>query len=410
VKIVIAPDSFKGTLSAAEVARAIAEGIRAIRPLAGQADWELIEVPVADGGEGTIEAVLAAVPGRRVSATVKSPLLTEVKADYAVFRLPGRGDGRTAVVEMAQASGLTLVPEKKRNPLFTTTFGTGQLVLHAIKEGCREILIGMGGSATVDGGAGMAAALGVRLLDEKGKDIPLGGAGLTRLYRIDLSRRISLSRLWFIALSDVTNPLLGENGAAKVFGPQKGATPRMVEVLEKNLARLARIIKRDVGVDVCEIPGAGAAGGLGAGIVAFLDGKITPGIEAVVELVGLKEKIRGADLVITGEGKFDLQTARGKAPMGVAKAAAELGVPTIAICGSFGEGYAEAAKDHFLAVVSLEEVAGSKEEAMLRPKEFLRKAVARFFAHYPVPGGFSMGGTLGPFEMARARHRPVRLA
>jgi glycerate kinase len=377
VKIVIAPDSFKGTLSATEVARAIAEGIRALRP-----DWQLVEVPVADGGEGTVEAVLGAVPGRRISAMVKSPLLTEVKADFAVIHNPAVGG---AIIEMAQASGLALVPEEKRNPLLTTTFGTGQLVLRAIEEGCPEIMIGLGGSATVDGGAGMGAALGVRFADEKGEQIPLGGGGLSQLHRIDLSGRVDVSRVRITSLSDVTNPLLGENGAARVFAPQKGATPEMVRILERNLARLASIIKRDVGVDVADVPGAGAAGGLGAGIVAFLDGKIESGIAVIMELVGLRKKIRGADLVITGEGRFDFQTARGKAPMGVAKVAGELGVPTVAICGSFGEGYAEAAKVHFLAVLSLEEIAGSKEEAMRRPKELLREALRRLLASCPLP-------------------------
>ncbi len=373
MKIVIAPDSFKGTLTAAEVAHSIAQGIRSL-----QADWEILEAPIADGGEGTVDAVLAAVPGRRVRARVKSPLMTDVVAEFAVIHA-----GKTAVIEMAQASGLSLVPERDRNPLLTTTFGTGQLVLRAVREGCREILVGIGGSATVDGGAGMAAALGVKLLDKEGKEIPFGGGGLSRLDRIDLSGRVEVAGIGIRALSDVDNPLLGKNGAARVYGPQKGATPEMVTVLERNLARLARIIKSDIGADVAEIPGAGAAGGLGAGIVAFLGGNIVPGIAAIMELVGLREKIRGADLVITGEGKLDVQTARGKAPLGVAQAASELGVPTVAICGSLGEEAARAAKDHFLAVLSLAEIAGSEKEAMRRAQELLQEAARRFLAYYP---------------------------
>jgi len=375
MKIVIAPDSFKGSLSAAQVAGAIAGGIRSLHP-----GWKIVEVPVADGGEGTVDAVLAALPGRRVPATVRSPLLTNVKAGFAVVQ-----EGKTAVIEMAEASGLALVPEDRRNPLVTTTFGTGQLILRAIEEGCRRIFVGIGGSATVDGGGGMAAALGVKLLDDKGKDIPFGGGGLSRLNRIDPSGRIDVSGLEITALSDVSNPLLGQNGAARVFAPQKGATPEMVELLERNLAHFAQVVKRDLGVDVSEIPGAGAAGGLGAGIVAFLNGKIQSGIATIIDLVGFRDKIRGADLVITGEGKLDFQTVRGKAPAGVAKAASQLGVPVIAICGSLGEGAAEVARDHFLASISLAEIAGSQEKAMLRPKEFLKEAVARFLTDWPPP-------------------------
>jgi len=375
VKIVVASDSFKGSLSAAQVAAAIAESIRSLHP-----QWETVQAPVADGGEGTVDAVLTAMPGRRISVTVKSPLLTDVAAEFAVLH-----DGRTAVIEMAQASGLTLVPESQRNPLLTTTFGTGQLVMRAIEEGCTRIFIGIGGSATVDGGGGMATALGVRLLDAEGKEIPFGGGNLSHLQKIDLSGRIDISGVRVTALSDVTNPLLGENGAARVFAPQKGATPEMVELLERNLAHLAQVIKRNIGVDVAEVPGAGAAGGLGAGILAFLNGDIESGIAAIIDLVALREKIRGADLVITGEGKLDQQTARGKAPVGVAEVASELGVPAIAICGSFGEGAAEAAEDHFLSVISLAEIAESPDESMCRPKQLLKEAVARFLADNPPP-------------------------
>lgn len=406
VKIVIAPDSFKGSLSAAQVACAVAQGIHELHP-----EWQTLEVPIADGGEGTVDAVLRlriadcgsrngewgsrvadrrsqnAKPetgglqcARRVSVTVKSPLLTDVAADFAVL-----DDEETAVIEMAQASGLTLAPENQRNPLLTTTFGTGELVRRAIEEGCSRIYIGIGGSATVDGGAGMAAALGVRFLDADGKEIPLGGGGLAHLKRIDLSGRIGLSGLQITALSDVTNPLLGRNGAARVFSPQKGATREMVGILERNLARFARIIKRDLGVDVAEIPGAGAAGGLGAGILAFLNGEIKSGVATLIDLIGLREKIGGADLVITGEGKLDFQSLGGKAPVGVAEAASELGVPVIAICGSLGEGAAEVAGDHFMAALSLAEIAGSQEQAMLRPRETLKRAVALFLTMFPPP-------------------------
>ena len=375
MKIVIAPDSFKGSLSAAEVAGAISHAIRSVHP-----EWETVEVPIADGGEGTVDAILTAMSGRRVPMTVKSPLLTDVTAEFALIH-----GGKTAVIEMAQASGLTLVPEDRRNPLLTTTYGTGQLVRRAIEEGCTRILIGIGGSATVDGGCGMAAALGVRLLDAKGEDVPLGGGGLRHLRKIDVSDRIALSGVEITALADVTNPLLGENGAARVFAPQKGATAEMVEVLERNLAHFAGVIKAEFGLDVAKIPGAGAAGGLGAGIVAFLNGDIRSGTAAVIDLVGLREKARGADLLVTGEGRLDMQSAGGKAPVGVASVASELGVPVIAICGSLGEGSAEAVRDHFLAVISLAEIAGSPEEAMRRPVELLEEAAVRFLEVCPGP-------------------------
>lgn len=375
VKVVIAPNAFKGTLAAVEVARAIADRMHELHP-----EWEIVEVPMADGGDGTVEAVLAALPGRRISVAVKSPLLADITADFAVL-----DDGKTAVIEMAQASGLTLVPEELRNPLVTTTYGTGELVRRAIEEGCSKVFIGIGGSATVDGGAGMAAAMGIRFLDVRGREIPFGGGGLSCLDRIDVSERMHFHGIEVTALSDVTNPLLGENGAARVFAPQKGATPAMVEELERNLARLSEVIKRDLGVDVARIPGAGAAGGLGAGIVAFLNGKIVPGIDAVIDLVGLRDKVRGADLVITGEGNFDSQTTGGKAPLGVARTAGEFGVPSVLICGRLGEESRETAKCLFLAVLSLTELAGSQREAILSPKRYLNLAVARFLANNPPP-------------------------
>jgi glycerate kinase len=377
VKIVIAPDSFKGCLSATEVAKTIAECIRNLHP-----QWQTLEIPMADGGEGTVDAILAGAPGYRVSTVVKSPLLTEVDAEFAVLH-----GGRTAVLEMAQASGLTLVPQSELNPLATTTFGTGQLVLRAIEEGCKEILIGLGGSATVDGGAGMATALGVKFLDSKGETIPFGGGGLSELQEIDLSGRLDLSGIHITALSDVRNPLLGEDGAARVFAPQKGATPETVEILERNLGRLVEVTKRDIGIDVAEAAGCGAAGGLGFGIVAFLSGRITPGIAAVMDLVRFRERAEAADLVITGEGKLDPQTRKGKTPMGVAEAASEMGLPTVAICGSIAGDSNLEAKEPFLAALDLAELAGSPEEAMLRPRAMLREAVALFLEENPPPWG-----------------------
>ena len=250
------------------------------------------------------------------------------------------GDGETAVIEMAAASGLPLVPLEKRNPMLTTTYGTGELILAALDEGCRRIIIGIGGSATNDGGAGMAQALGVKLLDEEGLDIPYGAAGLARLDRIDISsldRR--LAQVEVLVACDVDNPLTGPRGAARVYGPQKGADPQMVEELDQILERFAAIILRDLGKDVKDIPGAGAAGGLGAGLMAFLNGRLAPGVELVLAAVKLEERIqKGADLVITGEGAINEQTVYGKTPIGVAKLAKRYHLPVIAIAGSIEPG------------------------------------------------------------------------
>ncbi len=326
MRIIIAPDSFKGSLTAAEVAASIERGVKRVLPQA-----ETIPVPLADGGEGTVDALVSATGGRLVTKEVTGPLGERVKASYGLL-----GDGETAVIEMAAASGLPLVPLEKRNPMLTTTYGTGELILAALDEGCRRIIIGIGGSATNDGGAGMAQALGVKLLDEEGLDIPYGAAGLARLDRIDISsldRR--LAQVEVLVACDVDNPLTGPRGAARVYGPQKGADPQMVEELDQILERFAAIILRDLGKDVKDIPGAGAAGGLGAGLMAFLNGRLAPGVELVLAAVKLEERIqKGADLVITGEGAINEQTVYGKTPIGVAKLAKRYHLPVIAIAGS----------------------------------------------------------------------------
>jgi glycerate kinase len=327
VKIVVAPDSFKECLSALRVAEAIARGLRRADPEA-----EVVLVPMADGGEGTVDAVVEATGGRRLRTTVTGPLGDPVEATFGVT-----GDGATAVMEMAQASGLPLVPPQRRNPLVTTTYGTGELIGEALAEGVRTVIIGIGGSATVDGGAGMAQALGVKLTDASGRELGWGGGELGRLAHVDvggLEERVLGVR--FRVACDVTNPLLGERGAARVYGPQKGATPEMVAVLERDLTRFARIIARDLGVEVAKVPGAGAAGGLGAGLKAFLAAELVPGVEVVAEAVGLAEKMAGADLVITGEGKLDGQSAFGKTPVGVARLAKKEGIPVVALAGALG--------------------------------------------------------------------------
>nr|PZN71570.1 MAG: glycerate kinase [Bacillota bacterium] len=330
MKIVIAPDSYKGSLTAAQVAEAMAAGVRRVWP-----DADLALVPMADGGEGTVQALVDATGGRLITAAVRGPLGDPVEAVFGML-----GDGETAVIEMAQASGLTLVPPERRNPLITTTYGTGELIRRALDLGAKRLIIGIGGSATNDGGAGMAQALGARLLDEDGRELEPGGAALARLARIDVAGLDPRVRSVQITVAcDVDNPLTGPRGASAVFGPQKGATPEMVVQLDAALRRWAEVIRRDLGRDVENVPGAGAAGGLGAGLMAFLNAELRRGVEIVVEATGLDRHLAGADLCLTGEGSTDFQTVRGKTPMGVAAAARRHGVPVICLSGGLGRDY-----------------------------------------------------------------------
>lgn len=327
MKILIAPDSFKESLSALEVAQAVQAGFSQVFP---QAIYVL--VPVADGGEGTVDAMVAATGGRRESVTATGPLGTPVEAFYGLT-----GDGATAVIEMAAASGLMLVPAAQRNPLLTTSRGTGELIRAALDAGARRFILGIGGSATNDGGAGMVQALGARLLDARGEDIGPGGGALAGLERIDVSALDArLAECCIEVACDVDNPLTGPRGASAVFGPQKGATAEMVQTLDANLARFARIVERDLGVAVDAVPGAGAAGGMGAAMLAFFGATLKPGIEIVTAAVDLDTHVRDADLVITGEGRIDFQTVHGKTPIGVARVAKRHGKPVIGIAGSLG--------------------------------------------------------------------------
>ncbi|HZK11108.1 MAG TPA: glycerate kinase [Atribacterota bacterium] len=322
MKIVVAPDSFKGSLTAVEVSDAIEQGIKEIF-----SEAEIVKIPMADGGDGTVQCLVNATGGKILKEKVTGPLGDEVLASYGIL-----GDNKTAVIEMAEASGLTLVPENRRNPLITTTYGTGQLIKFALDQGCRKMIIGIGGSATNDGGAGMVQALGVELLDKDGEEIGFGGGELKKVFRIDtkyLDNRLSETKV--IVASDVSNPLCGPKGASWIYGPQKGATPEIVEELDESLAHFAEIIKRDLNKAVKDIAGAGAAGGLGASLMAFLDAELRPGIEIIIEIVKLEQAIKDADLVITGEGKIDSQTIYGKAPIGVAKIAKKYNVPVVAI-------------------------------------------------------------------------------
>ncbi len=312
MRIVIAPQSLKGSLTAAEAGAAIAEGVRAVYPEA-----ECVIVPVADGGEGTVQALVDATGGEIVLQTVTGPLGEPVEAFFGLL-----GNGETAAIEMAACAGLPLVQRERRDPRITTTYGVGELILAALERGCHHFIIGIGGSATNDGGAGMAQALGVSLQTNEGAEIARGGAALATLAHIDTSTLDArLSDCQFEVACDVNNPLCGPTGATAVYGPQKGATPEMVAQLDAALANYAEVIERDLGLSVKDIPGAGAAGGLGAGLIAFLHATLRPGAQIVLEAVHLEEQLPGADLVITAEGQLDAQTAYGKSVGAVAELA-----------------------------------------------------------------------------------------
>ena len=323
MKALITIDSFKGSLSTFQSGEAAKEGILRVFPEA-----EVIIAPLADGGEGTVSAITSATGGEIRRALVHDPLGREVVAEYG--SLP---DG-TAVIEMAAASGITLVSGRERNPLYTSTFGTGELIRLAILDGCRKFIIGIGGSATNDGGAGMLEALGFELLDEHGKRIPRGAIGLSQIRDIRCDGAMpALSECEFNIACDVTNPLCGERGASAVYGPQKGATPEMVEYMDKWLSHFADLCSEKLGESFKDYPGAGAAGGLGFAFLTFLSGKLRAGIELVIEATSLEEKIKNADIIITGEGRLDGQSCMGKAPIGVARLAKKHGKAVIAFSG-----------------------------------------------------------------------------
>uniref|UniRef100_A4XS88 Glycerate kinase n=1 Tax=Ectopseudomonas mendocina (strain ymp) TaxID=399739 RepID=A4XS88_ECTM1 len=329
MKIVIAPDSFKESLSAPEVAAAIARGWQRVFPEA-----ECLLRPMADGGEGTVDALLAAVGGERRECWVRGPMGEPVRAHWGWL-----GEG-TAVIEMAAASGLHWVPREQRDARVASSFGTGELIAEALQAGATRIILGLGGSATNDAGAGLLQALGMRFLDDQGRELAAGGAALAALDQLDLSGLDArLLQVQIEVAADVDNPLCGARGASAVFGPQKGATPEQVAELDTALGRFARIAAATLGEDHAEYPGVGAAGGLGFAARAFLKATFRPGIELVAELSGLAEAVQGADLVITGEGRMDAQTLHGKTPVGVARVAQDAGVPVIALAGSLGEDY-----------------------------------------------------------------------
>lgn len=374
-KVLIAPDKFKGSLSAPEVSDSIARGLRAVVP-----DVQIDQAPMADGGEGTVEALVSATGGRLAQAQARGPLGDPVDASFGLL-----GSDETAVIEMASASGLVLIPADRRDPLRASTFGTGELLLAALEAGATRIILGIGGSATNDGGAGLAQALGFRLLDDQGRDLEPGGGALDRLARIDPSGRDPrLNSVQIAVACDVNNPLTGPQGASRIFGPQKFPPDRppsseTIDQLDHNLAHLAEIIARDLGVDTTSIPGSGAAGGLGGGLVAFAGGRLEPGIDLVIDAVKLADRLSGVCLCLTGEGRLDGQTASGKTAVGVARLARHLGVPTIALAGSIGEG-AEAVLDQGVsAYFSICPAPMSLEDALNQAPQLIEHASEQIF-------------------------------
>lgn len=328
VKILIVPDKFKGSLSAFEVANNIEKGILKVLPEAF-----IEKIPIADGGEGTVKSLVDATGGNIIKVNVKDPLFRDIESFYGIL-----GDGKTAVIEMAAASGLYLLKDYERNPMITTTYGTGQLIKDALDRGCRKFIIAIGGSATNDGGAGMAEALGVKFYDKYGREIGLGGGELSKINSIDVSNFDDrIAKCEFVAACDVENPLIGENGASRVYGPQKGATKEAVEILDKNLEYYGKFLEKYFNKKIIDVPGSGAAGGLGAGLIAFLNAQLKSGIEITIETLKIEEKIKEAEIVISGEGKIDFQTAFGKTISGIAKLCQKYNKPLIAIAGTVEE-------------------------------------------------------------------------
>ncbi|GHU07845.1 glycerate kinase [Betaproteobacteria bacterium] len=368
MRIVVAPDSYKGSVSALGVAQAMERGILRVFPNA-----EVRKIPIADGGEGTVEALIAATNGNLRQRKVTGPLGERVTAHWGIL-----GDGRTAVIEMASASGLPLVPAERRNPRISTTYGTGELLCAALDAGMRNIIIGIGGSATNDGGTGMARALGARFLAGDGQELPDGGAALARLSHIDLAGLDPRLKDCEITVAcDVDNPLCGPRGASAVFGPQKGATPEIVAELDAALGHFSAIAEKATGRAVAELPGAGAAGGLGAGLMFFTPAKLKPGVEIVLDAVNFAGVVEGAAFVITGEGRTDFQTAFGKAPVGVARLAKRFNVPVFCLSGGMGDGADDVLAQGIDAVMSICDRPLTLEDCMKAGEALIESAAVR---------------------------------
>jgi glycerate kinase len=367
MNILIAPDSYKGSLTASEVAEHISQGIRDVVPGAA-----IDILPLADGGEGTVDAILKAAGGVKVELEVTGPSGDPVKSFFGILE-----DRKTAVIEVAAASGIVLVPKERLDPLKATSYGTGQLMKAALDHGCSRLIIGLGGSATNDGGAGMAMALGIRFPDADGRDIPFGGGDLDRIRSIDVSGLDArLAGCEIIIASDVTNPLCGPRGASAVFGPQKGATPPMVEKLDGNLCHYGKMIEEKSGIGIIDREGAGAAGGLGVCMIAFMSAQVRRGIDMIFEVTGFEERVRQADLVFTGEGRTDSQTAFGKAPAGVAKLAKKYGKPVVCISGGITEDVSSLYEHGLDVIVGATQSPMTLEEAIVKSPQSIRHAAA----------------------------------
>ncbi|WP_294376218.1 glycerate kinase [uncultured Clostridium sp.] len=366
MKFVLATDSFKESMTSIEACNVMEKAIKKIKNNA-----EVIKVPMADGGEGTVEALVNSTSGTFVETEVLNPLGKKIKAFYGIL-----GDKKTAVIEMAKASGIELIKREERNPLITTTYGTGELIKHAIDNGIKHIVIGIGGSATNDGGCGMLQALGVKLLDKNNNEIPFGGGELNKIEKIDVSHIYEgIKDVSFEVACDVTNPFVGPDGASYIFGPQKGADSEMVEFLDKNLRHFAEKIKETLNVEIADVPGAGAAGGLGGALLAFLNANLKSGIELVIKYTNLEEKIQGADYVFTGEGSIDGQTIFGKTPVGVSKTAKKHGVPVIAFGGKVSDDADNLFDEGIIALFSIMRGVESLDNALKNGAHNLEKTV-----------------------------------
>ena len=367
MNIIVAPDKFKGSMTAAEAADNIARGIKSVMPAA-----KLQLIPLSDGGEGLVDSLVGSAKGTFMHTVVADPLGSAVKAAWGLV-----DNGKTAVIEMSTASGLTLVPEEKRNPAIATTYGTGELIKAALDYGCTKLIIGIGGSATNDGGAGMAQALGARFYDQSGHTLNYGGAELLRLDRIDISGLdCRLQNLVTLVACDVDNPLTGPLGAARIYGPQKGATPELVDTLDAALSNYAQVVKNDLGIEIDALPGAGAAGGLGAGLIAFLGAELRSGIELVLDALQIDDLLPGCNLLITAEGKLDAQSAHGKAPVGIARRAARFGVPVIALAGSIESELDQFHSEGLNACFAIADGPLTLEQSITRGPELLRNKTA----------------------------------
>jgi len=371
MNILVAPDSFKDSLSASEVSRIISEAISAVIPSAS-----IRKIPISDGGEGLLEALLTPLQGTLVSVSVKDPLHRTIEASYGLV-----DQGKTAIIEMATASGLELLSIEERNPLITSTYGTGELIKNALDKGCTKIIIGLGGSATNDGGIGMIKALGGLFLDQYNQEIPDGGGALSTLHSIDLSGLDKrLQQVAIVCACDVDNPLTGTSGASYVYAKQKGASDNMLAVLDSNLSNYATVIKATLNKDLEHISGTGAAGGTAMGLLAFLDATLTPGIALITELLHLEKHIKEAQLVVTGEGKIDIQTLHGKTIMGIASLAKKHSIPVLVFTGSIGHGISEIYDQGVTAIFSIVSEPMSLETAIKNAAEYLKTSVTNVFS------------------------------